>query len=181
MTEGQLFSCESWNFQNDNNTWLKSIYRFINALDKLSLSLSMLRELVTNLYIMPQFSEFLLWKTINENHRDSTPTGFASSTGNGGDEICFSLFHCCIKQWKPDEKLTASVGRAIFYTREQEQGLRWIVIGRPVLWDLQRVYLNETRSRVLNLYPAFITFIATKGWQIMMDLIEDDLATVCIP
>ncbi len=139
----------------------------------------MLHELVTSLDVMPQFSDFLRWRTNNQRSRDSTTGGFASSTKNGVEEICLSLYHCCIQQSKPGEKHSASVARAIFYTQAQQERLRWIVIGRPDLWNLQTVYLDEARQELLNPIPTFIVFIATDGWHIMLSLIEDDLTTVC--
>lgn len=141
----------------------------------------MLRELVTKLQIMPQFWDFLPWKVNNQRSREPTIASFASSTDNEVEEICLSLYHCSIQQLRPGEKPMASVARVIFYTQAQEGRLRWIAIGRPVLWDLQTVYLDTARPELPSLSPTFIIFIATNGWQITLSLIEDELTTVCIP
>ncbi len=140
----------------------------------------MLRELVTNLQPMPQFAGFLLWKINNQRSRGSTIASFASSTDTGVGEICLSLYHWWIQQPRPGQKFKVSVERATIYTQAQKGRLRWIVIGSPAVWDLQTVYLHIVHPKVPCLSP-FIIFIATNGWQITLDLMEDDLTTVCIP
>ena len=141
----------------------------------------MLRELVKKLEVMPQFSDFLIWNNNIQTSRGSAIVGFASSTDNGMEEICISLYHCWIQQSRSDEEPEVSVTRAIFYAQEHKERVRWIVIGRPIVGDLQSVYLDTAPPKPHGLNPTFIIFIATDGWQILLNLLEDDLATVRVP
>ena len=141
----------------------------------------MLRELVTDLKIMPQFADCLPWNTNNQKSRGSTVASFASSINTGVGEMCLSLYHCWIQQPRRGEKFKVSVEWTTFYTQIQQERLRWIIIGSPAVWDLLTVYLDTIRPELPSLSSAFIIFIATNGWHITLNLMEDDLTTVCVP
>ena len=156
------------------------LYRFIHSREhgsgKLSLTWPMLRELVTDLQLILQFADCLPWITNNLKPCRSTVASFASSMNTGVGKMCLSLYHCWIQQPRRGEKSKVSVEWITFYTQTQQERLRWIIIGSPAVWDLLTVYL--ARPKLPSLSSAFITFIATNGWHIKLNLMEDDLTAV---
>lgn len=82
------------------------------ASGKLSISHLMFHQLISRFSVMPQFSDLLPWKVLNQTYRDSITGGFFSSMEDG-EEMCLSLYYCHMQQANWDEVPSISVTRAI--------------------------------------------------------------------
>ncbi|KID91352.1 hypothetical protein MGU_01322 [Metarhizium guizhouense ARSEF 977] len=143
------------------------------ASGKLSISHLMFHQLISRFNVMPQFSDLLPWKVLNQTYRDSITGGFSSSMEDG-EEMCLSLYYCHMQQANRGEVPSISVTRAILYIQARPEVPRWIVIGHPVLWNLRKASSLDFFSSS----TPFIAFIATNGWHMKLSSIFNDFAAV---
>lgn len=118
-----------------------------------------------------------------------------------GVSTCLSLLHCKISHARRHTGMTPSVRRTVIHLQillpgpehERIPTIRSVLIGRPELQFLQKRYFemgirahsqspDMYAARPLDLryvHAAFIGRIATDGWQLALDFIEEDIDQVC--
>lgn len=137
-------------------------------------------------------------QVINPSHT-THKSGFHSDIE--GVSTCLSLLHCKITHTRRHIFMTPSVRRTVIHLQislqetehERIPAIRSVLIGRKGLQPLQEEYFEtgikaSSKSpdpyvaRPLDLryvHAAFIGRIATDGWQLALDFIEEDMDQVC--